>query len=443
MKLAIVAFAVILLIFLLVKFKLNIFISLVVTAFLTAFALQVPLARIPEFITTGIGDQLDDLAIVFGLGAMLGKLITDSGGGYRIAHTLIEHSGKKKIQVCVILAAFIFGLTLSFEASLVVLLPLVFVLANEVGIPLLALALPMATTLAVLHNLVPPHPSPTAVAGILHADLTQVISFGLLISIILILLIGPAFEHFLRKFYPQVYHKQRSLLGIGRAKKFDLENTPSFGKSILTVMMPVILIGLAGIMKYALPNNGLNKAFQFIGNANIAMLLSLIFAIFTMGISQKTSMTEIGARLEAALTQIAILLFIVGGVGAFRQILEEGGITNYIAALFTNTHLSPILAAWLITALLRVSIGSATISALTAASLVGPLLAQSGVAPVLVVLAIGAGSIFADHVNDASFWIVKEYFDLTLKETFLSWTALTAVISITGLALIYGLSLFI
>ena len=208
-------------------------------------------------------------------------------------------------------------------------------------------------------------------------------------------------------------------------------------------MMPVILIGISTILKYSLPNNGFNKAIQFIGNADVAMLISLILAIFTMGLGQKMSMKHIGSVLESAITQIAVMLFIIGGGGAFKQVLVEGGISDYISSLFANTNMSPILAAWLITAILRVSLGSSTVAALTAAGLVVPLIAQTGVNPVLMVLAVGAGSIFADHVNDAGFWMIKEYFGLTLKETFLSWTTLTSVISLTGLVSVYALSLFI
>lgn len=443
MKLVIVAAAVVLLIFLIVKVKLNTFISLIVTSFLTALALEIPLAKIPDIITSGMGDQLGDLAIVFGLGSMIGKLVSDSGGGYRIAHTLIDNFGKKRIQIAVILASFIVGLALFFEVGLVVLLPIIFVIADELGLPLLVLAIPMAATLNVMHGFIPPHPAPTAIAGILHADLGEVILLGIIVAIPTVIVSGPVFNHFLHKWYPQVYRIQKSIPGLGEVKEFRLEETPSFTKSVLTAMMPVILIGISTILKYLLPNNGFNKAIQFIGNADVAMLLSLILALFTMGIGQKIPMKQIGATLESAITQIAVMLFIIGGGGAFKQVLVEGGISNYISSLFANTNMSPIFAAWLITAILRVSLGSSTVAALTAAGLVVPMIAQIGVDPVLMVLAIGAGSIFADHVNDAGFWMIKEYFGLTLKETFLSWTTLTSVISLTGLISVYALSLFV
>ncbi|MCP0887626.1 gluconate:H+ symporter [Ligilactobacillus sp. WILCCON 0076] len=443
MKLLIVAIAVCLLIFLIVKVKLNTFISLIVTAFLTGLVLGIPVDKLPTVITSGMGDQLGDLAVVFGMGSMIGKLVSDSGGGYRIAHTLIAKFGRKRIQLAVIIASFIVGLALFFEVGLVVLLPIIFVIANELGLPLLTLAIPMAATLNVMHGFIPPHPAPTAIAQIMHADVGKVILFGIIVAIPTVIVSGPIFNHFLHKFYPKVYRIQKSIPGLGNIKKFKLEETPSFASSALTAMMPVILISISTILKYLLPNNETSKVIQFIGNADVAMLLSLLFALYTMGVSQKKKMVEIGHTLESAITQIAVMLFIIAGGGAFKQVLVNGGVAHYISTLFTNINMSPILAAWLVTAILRVSLGSSTVAALTSAGLVTPLIAQTGVDPVLMVLAVGAGSIFADHVNDAGFWMVKEYFGLSLKETFLSWTTLTSVISVTGLLSVYALSLFI
>lgn len=443
MKLFIVALGVAFLIFLIVKAKLNTFISLIVTAFLVGLALNIPLDRLPEIITSGMGDQLGDLAIVFGMGSMIGKLVSDSGGGYRIANTLIDKFGKKQIQIAVIIASFIVGLALFFEVGLVVLLPIIFVIAKELGMPLLTLAIPMAATLNVMHGFIPPHPAPTAISGIMGADIGQVILYGLIVAIPTIVVSGPVFNYFLRKSYPKVYRIQEKIPGLGEVKEFEIGQTPSFWMSVSTAMMPVILIGVATILGSGLSGGVLKQGIEFVGEPDVAMLLSLLFAMYTMGYKQKRSMKEISTTIEEAVTQIAMMLFIIGGGGALKQVLVEGGISEYISSLFTNINLSPIFAAWLVTAILRVSLGSSTVAAMTGAGLVAPLIAQTGVNPALMVLAVGAGSIFADHVNDAGFWMIKEYFGLSLKETFITWTTLTSVLSVTGLVCVYGLSLIL
>lgn len=213
--------------------------------------------------------------------------------------------------------------------------------------------------------------------------------------------------------------------------------------SVSTAMMPVILISIATALGGVLPAGSMQEIIEFVGEPDVAMLLSLLFAMYTMGYQQKRSMKEISTTIEEAITQIAMMLFIIGGGGALKQVLVEGGISEYISSLFTDINLSPIFAAWLVTAILRVSLGSSTVAAMTGAGLVAPLIAQTGVNPAMMVLAVGAGSIFADHVNDAGFWMIKEYFGLSLKETFLTWTTLTSVLSVTGLLCVYGLSLII
>ncbi|WJS81583.1 gluconate:H+ symporter [Tetragenococcus halophilus] len=443
MKLLIVALGVAFLIFLIVKVKLNTFISLIVTAFLVGLALNIPLDQLPEIITSGMGDQLGDLAIIFGMGSMIGKLVSDSGGGYRIANTLIDKFGKKQIQIAVIIASFIVGLALFFEVGLVVLLPIIFVIARELEIPLLVLSIPMTATLNIMHGFIPPHPAPTAISGIMDADIGQVILFGLIVAIPTIIVSGPVFNYFLHKFYPKVYRIQEKIPGLGEVKEFKLEETPSFWMSVSTAMMPVILIGIATALGGVLPAGSTQEIIEFVGEPDVAMLLSLLFAMYTMGYQQKRSMKEISTTIEEAITQIAMMLFIIGGGGALKQVLVEGGISEYISSLFTDINLSPIFAAWLVTAILRVSLGSSTVAAMTGAGLVAPLIAQTGVNPAMMVLAVGAGSIFADHVNDAGFWMIKEYFGLSLKETFLTWTTLTSVLSVTSLICVYGLSLIV
>jgi len=444
MPLLIVVLGVALLIFLITKLELNTFVSLIITSFVVALFLGIPLDEVPTTITDGLGSQLGDLAIIFGMGSMLGKLVSDSGGGQRIAHTLINKFGYKRIQIAVILASFIIGLALFFEVGLVVLLPIIFIIAREIRMPLMELAIPMAATLNVMHGFIPPHPAPTAIAGVFNANIGQVILFGIIVAIPTVIVSGPIYNRFLRKSFSQIYKVQEEIPALGKVEEFDLNKTPKFGISVLTAMMPVILIGISTILEFIIPQQTLiNQIITFIGNPDFAMLLSLLFAIYTMGIHQHISMKKTGKTLENAIVQIAGMLFIIGGGGALKEVLVSGGISDYISGIFTGLNISPLIAAWLVTAILRVSLGSSTVAALTGAGLVGSLVASTGVNPALMVLAVGAGSVFGGHVNDAGFWMVKEYFDFSLKETFTAWTPLTCVIGIVGLLSVLVLSIFI
>lgn len=446
MPLLIVLIGVIILIFMIVKLKMNTFVGLVITSFIVGLLLGLPLTKIPQTIETGIGGQLGHLAIIFGFGSMLGKLVSDAGGGYRIATTLINKFGRRWIQVAVILVSFIIGLALFFEVGLVVVLPIIFIIARELDMPLMYLGIPMAATLNVTHAFLPPHPAPTAITDILGANLGHVLLLGILAAIPTIIIAGPVYNWVLQKVYPRVYRKNIDISVLGEYKEFKLEETPKFGISVLTAMMPVILIAVATICSFIFPkNNPVNEFIQFIGAPDLAMLLSLIFAIFTMGLQRNQKMEDISTSLADSIKQISVMLLIIGG-GAFKQVLVDGGISKYISGLFAQTSISPILAAWLITALLRMSLGSSTVAAMTAAGLVVPMAHQFGsnsIMATLMVLSIGAGSVFCGHVNDAGFWMIKEYFGLSLKETLLSWTTLTSVLALTGLGAVYAISLFV
>ncbi|KGO31603.1 gluconate permease [Oenococcus alcoholitolerans] len=284
-------------IFLITKLKLNTFVSLVIVAFLVGLALGIPVSKISASVETGIGGQLGHLAVIFGFGSMLGKIISDSGGGYRIANQLIKIFGRKRIQIAVIIASFIIGLALFFEVGLVVLLPIIFVLAREVDLPLLYLGIPMAATLNVAHGFLPPHPAPTAVSQALNAPLGHVLLVGILVSIPTVIISGPVFNYFLHKFYPVVYRRNIDVSVLGHYKEFKLEETPKFGISVLTALLPVILISIATIYSFLISSNDFFSQFiEFIGAPDVAMLISLIFGIFTMGILRGTKIKEIRRR---------------------------------------------------------------------------------------------------------------------------------------------------
>ncbi|MDP1510628.1 GntP family permease [Paenibacillus ottowii] len=448
MPLVVVAIGILALLILIMGFKLNTFISLIIVSFGVALALGMPLEEIVKTIEAGLGGTLGHLALIFGLGAMLGKLIADSGGAQKIAMTLVDKFGEKNIQWAVVAASFIIGIALFFEVGLVLLIPIVFAISKELKVSILYLGIPMVAALSVTHGFLPPHPGPTVIAGEYGANLGEVLLYGFIISVPTVILAGPVFTKLAKKLVPASFTKTGNIASLGEQKVFKAEETPGFGISVFTAMLPVILMSIATIITLlqktlGFADNSLLTAIRFIGDASTSMLISLLVAVYTMGLARKIPIKDVMASCTTAITHIGMMLLIIGGGGAFKQVLINGGVGDYVAHLFNGTTLSPILLAWIIAAILRISLGSATVAALTTSGLVIPMLGQSDVNLALVVLATGAGSLIASHVNDAGFWMFKEYFGLSMKETFATWTLLETIISVAGLGFILVLSLFV
>ncbi|MFC8150951.1 GntP family permease [Bacillus paralicheniformis] len=448
MPLLIVAIGIVALLLLIMGLKLNTFVSLIIVSFGVALALGMPIDDIVKTIEEGLGGTLGHIALIFGLGAMLGKLIADSGGAQRIAMTLVNKFGEKNIQWAVVIASFIIGVALFFEVGLVLLIPIVFAISRELKISILYLGIPMTAALSVTHGFLPPHPGPTAIAGELGANIGEVLLYGIIVAIPTVLLAGPLFTKLAKKIVPQSFEKMGSIASLGEQKTFKLEETPAFGISVFTAMLPVIIMSISTVITLiqetvGLADNSLLAAVRLIGNASTSMVISLLVAIYTMGIARKIPIKQVMDSCSTAITQIGMMLLIIGGGGAFKQVLINGGVGDYVAELFKGTAMSPILLAWVIAAILRISLGSATVAALSTTGLVLPMLGQSDVNLALVVLATGAGSVIASHVNDAGFWMFKEYFGLSMKETFATWTLLETIIAVAGLGFTLLLSLFV
>ncbi|MDY7433377.1 gluconate permease GntP [Bacillus sp. V26] len=448
MPLIIVALGILALLFLIMGLKLNTFISLLVVSFGVALALGMPFDKVVSSIEEGIGGTLGHIALIFGLGAMLGKLIADSGGAQRIAMTLVNKFGEKNIQWAVVIASFIIGIALFFEVGLVLLIPIVFAISRELKISILYLGIPMVAALSVTHGFLPPHPGPTAIAGEYGANIGEVLLYGFIVAVPTVLIAGPIFTKFAKKIVPASFAKNGNISSLGTQKTFKLEETPGFGISVFTAMLPIIIMSIATIIDLlqetiGFADNGLLAFIRLIGNASTAMIISLLVAVYTMGIARNIPIKTVMDSCSTAISQIGMMLLIIGGGGAFKQVLINGGVGDYVADLFRETALSPILLAWLIAAILRISLGSATVAALSTTGLVIPLLGQSDASLALVVLATGAGSVIASHVNDAGFWMFKEYFGLSMKETFATWTLLETIISVAGLGFILLLSLVV
>ncbi len=438
------------LLFLIIRVKLNTFVSLIVTSILVALGLGMNPADIADAMKTGIGGSLGELAIVFGFGAMIGRLVSDSGGSYRIAQTLIQKFGKKRLQLAIVIASFIIGMSLFFEVGLVLLTPIVFSVALEADVPFVYLGIPMATALSATQGFLPPQPAPTAVSTALGANIGQVLLFGIIVAIPCVIIAGPVFTKIAEKWVPDAFVVKKSLPAFGEIKEFDLKETPGFGISVLTSLFPVIFMAISTIYTFVVfggktpkEPHGFSSIVVMLGNPMIAMVIALLFAIWSMGIHRKRSMKQISDTISTAIQSIAMLLMIIGGGAAFKQVLIDGGVGKAVQDVMVHASLSPLILGWLIAVILRASLGSATVAGMTAAGLVTPLMHSLNANPVLMALAIGAGSLALSHVNDAGFWMFKEYFDISVKQTIQIWTVLETIISVVGLLMVLLLSLFV
>ena len=374
MPLVIVAIGVILLLLLMIRFKMNGFIALVLVALAVGLMQGMPLDKVIGSIKAGVGGTLGSLALIMGFGAMLGKMLADCGGAQRIATTLIAKFGKKHIQWAVVLTGFTVGFALFYEVGFVLMLPLVFTIAASANIPLLYVGVPMAAALSVTHGFLPPHPGPTAIATIFNADMGKTLLYG------------------------------------------------------------TILMAMRAIAEMILPKgHAFLPVAEFLGDPVMATLIAVLIAMFTFGLNRGRSMDQINDTLVSSIKIIAMMLLIIGGGGAFKQVLVDSGVDKYIASMMHETNISPLLMAWSIAAVLRIALGSATVAAITAGGIAAPLIATTGVSPELMVIAVGSGSVIFSHVNDPGFWLFKEYFNLTIGETIKSWSMLETIISVCGL----------
>lgn len=443
-----VVIGILILLALIIVLKLNTFISLIITSMVTALMLGMPLDKVVETVEKGMGSTLGHIAIIFGLGAILGKLLSDGGGATRIADTLIDKFGEKHVQWAMVVAAFVIGIALFFEVGLVLLVPLVFTLAKRTKVSPLKIGLPMITALSVTHGFLPPHPGPVVIAKELHASLGEVLLYGFIIAIPVTIIAGPVFGKIAQKLTPAAYTREGDISSLGAQKEFKDSEMPGFGISVLTATLPVILMLIATVVQLITGNvdnskNAFIGIINFIGTADTAMLIAVLFAMVTMGIRQGRNNKAIMQSVTDAIYPIGMMILIIGGGGTFKQVLIDGGVGDTIAKMFEGSTMSPILLAWIVAAVLRLALGSATVAAISTTGIVLPLLQASDVNVALVVLAIGAGSVILSHVNDAGFWMFKEYFGLTIKETFLTWSLLETIISVSGLIFILFLSLFV
>ena len=438
MPLLIVILGILLLFVLIAKFKLNAFISFIIVCVFVGVFQGMELDRIVEAIQIGMGNTLGFLVMILGLGAMLGKLVSDSGAAQRITSKLVSSFGIKYIQWAVVVAGFIVGIPMFYSVGFVILIPLVFTIAASTGLPLIYVGLPMLASLSVTHGFLPPHPAPTAIASMFNADIGKTLLYGIIIAIPTIIVAGPLFTRTiknikatpLKEFYNPIVLKD--------------EEMPGMGISLFTTLLPIILILCSTLFTLFISGEFLLKeVIVFIGNPVIAMLISVLVAIYALGISRGKKMDELMNSVSSSVSSITMILLIIAGAGALKQILVASGVSDYIGALLNGSSISPLILAWLIATVIRVCVGSATVAGLTAAGIALPLIQNTGVSPELMVLAIGSGSLMLSHVNDGGFWMFKEYFNLTVKETLSTWTVMETTVGIMGLIGVLVLNIFI
>jgi len=409
-------------------FKLNAFISFIIVAIAVGLAEGMDPIVVSEAIQKGIGSTLGFLVIILGFGAMLGKLVADSGAAQRIADSLMKAFGKKYLLWALLLTGFIIGIPMFYSVGFVIMVPLVFTVGAISRLPLLYIGLPMLSALSVTHGYLPPHPAPSTLVVMYGADISQTLLYGFLVAIPAIILGGPVFAQTLKKYNP------KPLQEFFNNKVFEDHEMPSFFISVFTALLPVLLLGLSPLFELMVEEGTtLAKIIAFIGDPVIAMIISVIVAIFTLGINRDRDMVEMMKSLESSIKSIAPILLIIAGAGALKQILIDSGVSEYIASLLKDVSISPLILAWGITAVIRVSVGSATVAGLTSAGILMPLIEQTGADANLMVLATGAGSLMFSHVNDSGFWMFKEYFNLSVMDTIKTWSVMETIVSVVGL----------
>jgi Gnt-I system high-affinity gluconate transporter len=438
MTLLIILLCIILLVLMIIWVKANPFLAFLIVSITAGLLLGIPLSKVTASIQKGLGDTMGQLAIIICFGAVLGKLIAVSGAAQKIADTLMKSIGKKNIQWALLATGFIVGIPLFYGIGFVLLVPLVFTIVHKYKLPAVYLGLPMLSALSITQGFLPPHPAPTALVGLFHANMGLTLFYGIILAIPAAILAGPLFAQTLKKL-------PSNPLSTFTAEDVPADKQPSAFNSFASALLPVVLLMITAAFPYF--GNSLNpqllKIVAFIGDPVVVMIIATIAATITLGINQGRSMKQVGDIYADAIKDIALILLIIGGSGAFKQVLTDSGVSNQLAVQLETFNLPPLLLAWLIAAIIRISLGSATIAGLTAAGIIGPLMLQTHANPNLMVLAIGAGSLAFSHVNDSGFWLFKEYFNLSVKDTIRSWSVMECIVSIVGLIGVMVLNLFV
>lgn len=425
------------LVLLIVWAKLNPFLAFLVAAISGGLLLGLPADQVAKSIQKGMGALLGDLVIVIVTGAMLGKLVAESGAAQRIAGFLMKIFGEKYITWAMSFTGLIVGIPLFYNVGFVLLVPLAFTISYQYRLPAVYVGMPLLAALSVTHGFLPPHPSPAALVAQFDANMGLTLFYGFLIAIPTIILAGPVFAPFLKNI-------QAKPLKTFQSDPKPEHELPGIGNSLFTALLPVfLLIGTTALNLNWEENGSFSPVIKLISDPSTVMLISLLFATFSLGISRKESMTKLMDIYTDATKDIAMILLIVAGAGALKQIFTDTGVSQELADGLKTWDMHPLILAWLITAVIRICVGSATVAGLTTAGIIAPMVDTMGVDPNLLVLSIGAGSLVLSHFNDGGFWMYKEYFNVSVKDTLKSWTLMETLVAVAGLVGVLILDLII
>jgi len=433
--------AVVALIVLITRFRVHPFIALVSVSLAMGAAAGMPLEGVVKAFQDGIGGALGFIAVVVGLGTMLGKIMAESGAAARIATTLIRLFGERRVHWAIMIVAFIVGTPVFFQVGFVLLVPLVFTVARRTGLSLVKIGIPLVAGLSVVHGLLPPHPAAMLAVGTFQADVGLTILFGLLVGFPTAALAGPIYASWIA---PRIVLPPENPMA-AQLEGTISEDMPGFGISVFTVMIPVVLMLLASAADFVIAaTNPARPVLRFVGHPIVSLLIALLFSFWSLGRVRRFTRDQLLRFCNDCLAPTATILLVIGAGGGFNQVLVQSGVGRAIADIARDLNASPLIVAWTVAALIRVATGSATVAMTTAAGIAAPLaIATPGTSPELMVLAAGSGSLVLSHVNDAGFWLIKEFFNMTVPQTLKTWTVAETIVGFAGLGFTLLLSLLL
>ena len=434
----IIIFACIVALILLISWgKINPFLAFLVISIVAGLLLGIPFTKIVGSVQKGMGDTLGSLVIIIVLGAMLGKLVADSGAAQKIAEVMMNAFGVKYIQWALVVTGFIVGIPLFYGVGFVLMVPLIFSVVYQYKLPAVYIGLPMLAALSVTFGFLPPHPAPTALVIQFKANIGLTLLYGLILSVPAIIIAGPLFAKTLKNIHSVP-------LETFTATTLPSDQLPSAFDSFLTALLPVVLLMVSTLIPYLVTLPPLaSQIVAFFAEPAIVMLIALIVSTYKIGLRQGKTIKQVMSIYSESIKDIAGILLIIGSAGALKQVLIDSGVSDQIALALNGINIHPLVLAWMMAAVIRICVGSATVAGLTTAGIMAPIVMQSGVNPNLMVLAIGAGSLACSHVNDSGFWLFKEYFNLSIKDTVRTWTLMETIIAVVGLAGVMILHLFV
>ena len=437
MPLLITVIGLIVLILLISYFKLHTFLSFLVVSLGVGLALQMTPTQILTAVQQGIGSTLGSIVSIIALGAMLGKLVAQSGAAQRISVKMMDIIGTGYVRWAFMITGFIVGLPLFYSVGFMLLAPLVITVSYRYKLPAVYIGLPMLASLSVTQGYLPPHPAPLALVKQFNVDMGLTLFYGIIVAIPAILVSGALFGTTVKK-YTTLPNKAFI------APDLQENEMPSTFISFVSVLLPILLISLSTILIPYFPQDSFAAhTITFVGDPIVSMFLSVLFAAYFLGIKQNKKMAEVTHLLGDSVKEVAMLFLIFGGAGALKQVLTDGGVSQSIASMMQASSMHPLILAWGMAAIIRVAVGSSTVSGITTAGFVAPLLASTHTEPHLMVLSIGAGSMMFSHVNDAGFWLFREYFQLSMADTLKTWSVMETLVSVSGLAGVLALNALI